>query len=186
VETIQEISLGIGIAIAVFGSMGWFMTFYQQPDLTYGDYFESAWLDIKPEQLTLYIEFVPDGQGRAILAVREAYARVKAKARVNPAIDGRPVVVVLMVREDTVLVPISSIVIYSDTLEPMKFNKSELAQRVYRNMTFLRDGNNTISVINKTTGERIRVNLSVFQDKDWLNSYACVPMTQAEEILKYK
>lgn len=184
-ETLQEISLGIGIAIAVFGAMGWFMTFYQQPDLTYGEYFESAWLDSRPEQLTLYVEFVPDGKGRAALAVMEAVTRVKAKARVNPTIDGRPIVVVLMVREDTVLVPISSIVIYSDSEQLHNMNQSELVQRVYRNMTFLRDANNTISLLNRTSGERVRMNMSVFQDKDWLDRYACLPLTQAPEIFKY-
>jgi hypothetical protein len=184
-ETIQEISLGIGIAIAVFGAMGWFMAFYQQPDLTYGKYFESAWLDIKPEQLTLYVEFVPDGNGRAVLAVLEAYSRVKEKARVNPSIDGRPIVVVMMVREDTVLVPISSLVIYGDNGHSLELDRSAFVQRVYRNMTFLRDANNTISVFNKSTGERIRVNMSEFTDPSWLDRYACVPLTQAPEMIKY-
>lgn len=183
-ETIQEISLGIGVAIAVFGAIGWFMAFYQQPELINGEYYESAWLDIKDSQLTLYVEFVPDGHGRALKAVIEAVCRVKEKSWVNPSIDGRPIVVVLMVREHTILVPISSIVIYNDFTCDRTMDVSTALQRASRNMTFLKD-NGTISIVNKTTGEHEHVNMSEFASPQFLENLQCVPTVDATAMFKY-
>jgi hypothetical protein len=184
-DRLQEMSVALTITIAILGGLGWLYTICQNPDLTEGKYFESAWLDIKDSQLTLYVEFIPDGHGRSLLAVTEAVCRVKEKSWINPAIDGRPIVVILMVRENTVLVPISAVVIYSDFKCDRILNTSLALKKAARNMTFLKD-NGTISIVNRSTGEHEHLNISEFSSPAFLETVSCVPTVDATAIFKYQ
>lgn len=103
-DLLKTISILLPVLIALSGAGLYLFNWYQEPNFNDGHCFTTAWIDYGVNQNTLNIEFVPDLEGAAILAIREALIRVEAKATINPKIDGKPMLVIMWFRNKTSLI----------------------------------------------------------------------------------
>lgn len=93
-EKLQTIAVLLPILVALFGAGVSIFTWYAAPDFNNGKYYEAAWIQYETEHNDLYVEYVPDGTGyRVILAASEAARRIAVKADLNNNIDGKPLVI---------------------------------------------------------------------------------------------
>jgi hypothetical protein len=93
VEKLQAIALMLPIVVALFGAGVSLYNSYSEPDFANGKYYEAAWLNYQIEHNDLYVTYTPDTTGeRVILASIEAVSRVAQKAKINPKIDSKPLI----------------------------------------------------------------------------------------------
>jgi hypothetical protein len=103
-EWLKAISVLLPVLLALTGAGCYLFNWYIEPDFSYGQFYTSAWIDYGVNQNTVHIEFKPDQHGAAYLATGEALTRLYDKAWINSKIDGKPVVLIIYMRDKTQLV----------------------------------------------------------------------------------
>lgn len=152
-EKLPMIIAMLTISATVFTGVMWLFNTYSQPTFVDGKYYTNAWMDESSEQVTLHVEFIPDGQGRGTLAIVEAVSRLRDKAAINSELRSKPVVVIAEVRQQAKLVPIAVVMLSKPYSEVSKLTTEELVARMMRNTTFTFNGT-CINITNTNTGEQ--------------------------------
>jgi hypothetical protein len=120
-NSIQVIALLIPVFAAVIGGGNILLHWYQQPDLTNGKYFESAWFDYGEAENVLNVVHIPDETGfRMFLAVHEAIDRIEHKSWINPDIDTKPISVNIYIPEDADLVKTGTVMVSGKTMHQVQ------------------------------------------------------------------
>ena len=98
------VSILLPVLLALSGAGFYMFNWYIEPDFSDGQFYTSAWLEYGVNQNTLNIEYVADAKGACFPAIGEAMDRLYRKAGVNSKIDGKPVLIILYLRDKTKLV----------------------------------------------------------------------------------
>ena len=152
-EKLSMIIAMLTISATVFGGAMWVFEKYSEPTFVDGEYYTNAWMDESEEQITLHVEFIPDGRGKGTLAVVEAVERLRDKARINPELRSKPVVVIAEVRQQTKLTPIAVVMLSKPYVNLDNVPLEQLITRIMRNTTITFNGT-CINVTNTSSGEQ--------------------------------
>ena len=123
---LQAASILVPVITAMVGGGIYLYDWYKQPDLTNGQWFESAWIEYGNNENTLNVVHIPDGYGqRVFLAVHEAAHRVDDKSW-NPDIDSKPLRVNIYMFNNVSYVPAGSVLVCGKLLSKMIHEPHEM------------------------------------------------------------
>lgn len=152
-DNISMILAMLTISASVFGGVVWFYQAYSEPNFNDGIHYTNAWMEETSEQVTLHVEFIPDGEGKGTLAICEALSRLRDKAAINGDLRSKPVVVIAEVRQQSRLTPVAVVMLNKPYTNMEDVTPEQLIKRMMRNTTITYNGT-CINVTNTSTGEQ--------------------------------
>lgn len=118
-EWLKTLSILLPILVILSGAGIYTFNWYKEPNFVGSQYYTTAWIEYGVNQNTLSIEYVPNGHGVFIPAMKDALKRMATKANLNSKIDSKPLIVIGYARQQTTLVEVVRLPITSKQIQIM-------------------------------------------------------------------